>query len=143
MDEGIYHIDEGILMDMSILEGKILVAVHVNYGGDVWASNVTGVKDSTYIEFICKDGKKYRLYHEQDCCEDVYISAIDGNIDDLIGKPVLQAEMSVSDKKYDGSVEKWTFYQLATVKGYVSIRWIGLDEGYYSLAVSFKEIVKD
>ena len=32
------------------------------------------------------------MYHEQDCCESVYLEEIIGDLDDLIGSPITMAE---------------------------------------------------
>jgi hypothetical protein len=104
------------------------------------------------IVFETVDGEVYKMYHEQDCCESVYIESIVGDLQDLVGAEILLAEdvenifdvlksigKEEDDDDDDGS-HTWTFYKFATRKGYVDIRWYGSSNGYYSESVSF---VKD
>lgn len=101
-------------------------------------------KNSEEVIFHCNDGIKYRMYHDQDCCESVNIEDIIGDISNLIGSPVVMAEeidntnegapLSDWDESYT-----WTFYKLATNKGYVTIRWYGTSNGWYSESVSFEK----
>jgi hypothetical protein len=101
-------------------------------------------KEENEIEFITKE-YKYKMYHDQDCCENVYIAEIIGDINDLIRAPIIKASEDCSsdcnpeeikhlDQPYDFSWS-WTFYNLATKKGHVTIRWCGESNGYYSESV--------
>lgn len=124
------------MTDFSALQGLTLARVTV---GD----------DKETIDFATTDGRTFRQWHSQDCCERVEVSEIVGDLDDLIGSPVLMAE-EVSHHREDppevGVIDDqwreswtWTFYKLATIKGSVTIRWLGESNGYYSESVDFDE----
>ena len=94
------------------------------------------------ITFITREEEKYFMYHSQDCCECVSVEDINGDLDDLLGYPLLQAEESTNKTDTLGLIEypesfTWTFYKFATIKGYVTIRWLGESNGYYSEEVEF------
>jgi hypothetical protein len=91
------------------------------------------------LRFHLTDDHYVRLYHEQDCCESVSIEDVVGDLDDLVGTPLLLAEEvsnydtedtdSNNDNYY---TETWTYYRFRTIKGSVDIRWYGSSNGYYS-----------
>lgn len=114
------------------------------------------------VRFTTTEGEIYTQYHDQDCCEDVSVDSIVGDLDDLVGSPILKAEEASQSgsAEYDWSSDDnekkvsdwpngipvpeyvqdsftWTFYKLATIKGSVDIRWFGGSNGYYSESVSF------
>ena len=76
-----------------------------------------------------------KFYHEQDCCESVVVEEIIGDIEDLENWPLL-----IAREDHDAEGEElpnsesytWTFYNFATFKGYVTIRFLGESNGYYS-----------
>lgn len=89
------------------------------------------------IVFSLEDGSEWVLNHEQNCCEDVYIESVVGELSDLVNTPILVAEETsgrIEDADESGT---WTFYKLATAKGWVDVRWNGYSNGYYSEDVGF------
>lgn len=95
---------------------------------------------SDELFFNFSDGSIYKQHHEQDCCEYVEIEDIDGDLNDLIGYPLLQSEEVTQDDPNASESGTWTFYKFATVKGYVTIRWYGTSNGYYSESACITKI---
>lgn len=94
--------------------------------------------DDENINFITSTGESFHMHHYQDCCEVVRIESIVGDLKDLLGHPLLIAEESSNQDAPTQNSDSytWTFYKLATFKGYVDIRWLGESNGYYSESVS-------
>lgn len=116
--------------DVNEMCGKTLVAV-------------TGMeKGSEQVTFDCADGSQYILEHIEDCCESVQVEDVTGNCDDLIGSPLTMSE-EVTNADDPGKPSEWaeswtwTFYKFATVKGYVTLRWLGESNGYYGETAAF------
>ena len=79
------------------------------------------------------------MYHYRDCCESVYIEDINGDLDDLSGATILSIEERTQDESQGyGEIMMWTFYDIRTTHGDVTIRWNGSSNGYYSVSVNFE-----
>ena len=111
---------------------------------DLLGKTLTSIvnKENEELIFKTNEGEIFKSFHDQDCCESVRIEDIEGDLDDLIGTPILQAEEVTNREDTFGKIAfpdsfTWTFYKLATIKGYVTIRWLGESNGYYSESVSF------
>jgi len=99
---------------------------------------VTGSVDSDEMLFETATGERFMFAHQQDCCETVRINDIVGDLQDLVGEPLLVAEevqgATEPDEEHYESYT-YTFYKFATRKGYVDVRWLGESNGYYSEGV--------
>lgn len=78
------------------------------------------------------------MQHSQDCCEDVRVGEVHGDPQDLVGVPILHAEVSSSrHEDEDEWAWSWTFYTFRTIRGTVTVRWVGQGSAYYSQRVDF------
>jgi len=117
--------------NFDVLKGKTLV-------------EIVGEEKSDELLFKCSDGTSFKMYHSQDCCETVRLEEVVGDLSDLLNSPITEAEEVNNpdhnpDQDYYES-HTWTFYKLSTMKGSVTLRWLGESNGYYSESVSFEEI---
>lgn len=137
-----YHLDRTIEdVGIEVLLGRTLVSVE-------------GLREgSDRVYFVCADGTKFVMYHAQDCCENVALEEVIGDLSGLLGHPILVAEESGEDASckpkqegeytYTPESATWTFYTLRTVHTTVVLRWWGESNGYYSERVSFARLVEE
>ena len=95
---------------------------------------------SDELIFITDDGWAFKFFHSQSCCENVYIEDVCGDLEDLVNSPMLQADEESNSGEGERPYEycdswTWTFYKFATIKGSVTLRWLGTSNGYYSESV--------
>lgn len=100
------------------------------------------VPGSDTVHFKMADGRRFQMFHSQDCCENVSVAEVVGDVADLVGGTVLLAEESTNsgDPPSEYASWTWTFYRIITDKGLVVIRWLGQSNGYYSESVCFEEV---
>lgn len=120
------------------LRGQTLTAITVN-------------DDRDEVLLTTTTGRVYRLAHAQECCERVYLEDVCGDLLDLIGTPILLAEVVSNCEEPTPTVEgydsycsfTWTFYKLATIRGSVTLRWLGISNGCYSEQADFALVVAE
>jgi len=129
--------------DVRIMRGLIMSEVTFEKSTRHWASF-----DQLIFKSTC--GRTFRLGTD-DCSAPELIDIV-GDLQDLVGHPLLQAESvqskaklsnryKFSRKKADTHTKSmWTYYKFATIKGHVHLRWLG-ESDYYSVEVDFVELV--
>ena len=123
-----------IAVPFAELMGKTLVEIECSVGDE-------------QAKFITKDGEKYHLTYYADCCANCTIEDVCGDVRDLLNEPILLAEEVTSNENPEGVEPEyqdsftWTFYKLATNKGFCTIRWYGKSNGYYSETATFEKVL--
>lgn len=113
-------------MTIESMVGKTFTKVYTN-----------GYQDELIFENAVE---RYTFFHDQDCCESVFIEDICGDLNYLVDSPLTMADESCSGGENDDFCESytWTFYKFATAKGFVDVRWYGSSNGYYSEGVNLR-----
>jgi len=113
------------------------------------------------IVFIENGGTKFIMTKDK-WGERGSIDDIIGDLKDLIGSPILMAEEATDGHLQPKELQSgggfhivgegkvrwqdsytWAFYKLATIKGYVTVRWYGYSNGFYcEKAKIYKETVE-
>ena len=91
------------------------------------------------------DTERYVFTHDQDCCESVDINDVVGDLQDLVGEPLLMAEEVsgyIGPEPESADSYTYTFYKFATRRGDVDVRWLGESNGYYSESVDLHSVQK-
>lgn len=96
------------------LRGKVLSSVELIEGG---------------VAFKMKDGKRFQLHGHQSHMSSVVLRDIVGDLSDLVSALIVMADVESKDNHdmIDGEDMgmTWTYYKLATKKGYVTISFRG------------------
>jgi hypothetical protein len=109
---------------------------------DMMGKTITKITGAEYgseqIVIETAEGFTYKLLHNQDCCENVAVEDVTGDISDLLGGIVCEASECSQDNPHARESGTWTFYKLNTNswRGGVCIRWNGESNGYYSEGVT-------
>jgi hypothetical protein len=112
------------------LVGEVLDAVDID-------------REENQILLTTRSGRRFLVYHEQDCCETVAMHWQDGSFDKLIGKPIIEARdiaIDTSEEAIDSSQTTTTLIFRVDDQTVIS-RWIGDSNGYYSESVDIAELI--
>lgn len=125
--------------DISVLVGKTVESIELLNG---------------QVTFNVASDGKYKLTYEGDCCSEGELIDVAGELTDLVGSPIVMAELVTNTdavrqnhlppsateraEQMDQGSFTWSFYKFATAKGYVTLSWFGTSNGYYTETVEFR-----
>jgi len=124
------------LVKFEILKGMIIKEIKVNQENQ-------GEDNLLFITVDNRGNERiFKMYHEHECCEDVNIKDICGDLNTLINSEIVISEERIVENETEDGTSTSTFYTLGTAKGFVDISWFGESNGYYTETVDFVELVK-
>lgn len=103
----------------------------------------TDLYDDEGVSLKLNDNSKLVFSHYQDCCEQVYLEDIVGDVNNILNSPITMFEEVIMEdqenpqhvilKRNDSYTSTW--YKIGTVKGVITLRFMGESNGYYSESV--------
>ncbi len=101
----------------------------------------------TKICIYFSENEYIKMYHQQDCCENVDLDDICGNteLEGAVFYELVEKKSNVElEAKYEYEESwTWTFYTIKTSKGYLDLRWYSASNGYYSEEVDLEIYYED
>lgn len=109
---------------------------------DFVGKTVTDVTLGDETTFECDDGSRYRIIHEQDCCEVVRLM---GNRNVYPKLPFVVIAFRQEEECGEDDYESYTktLITIETNNGYLNLEWYGTSNGYYGEGVSFQKMEED
>lgn len=96
-------------------------------------------KQEESVVLKLNDKSELEFYHEQRCCESVWLEDFEFSGKSIVGAKILDVIL-VSEERDNADLGSmtWTFYKIQTDKGELFMRWYGESNGYYSEDVDIK-----
>ena len=127
------------ILPMSPIEGLL---------GKIMRAVTQNGRDS--IDFEAVTGERWCMHYDlNNISGQCSIEDVVGDLQDLVGAPIAMAEESTNSddppSPGDSAPDSytWTFYRFATAKGYVTVRWYGSSNGYYSERATFRRLADE
>jgi hypothetical protein len=137
LDKGIFfcHHVRTIMSDANFFELK----------GQI-VKEITGLEKNSPEVHIVTNQTTYKLYHEQDCCESVFVENVIGDEKDILNEEIIFAEEDAGANDPDcygdnyNDSHTWTKYVLKTKNASLEFWFLGESNGYYNENVSIEKI---
>lgn len=104
------------------------------------------IMDDNEVLFTTESGKQYKMYHQQDCCERVWlIGDFNKVLKSLVGKKIERVDVKYYDgaeyaseyDDYSSTISEFTFI----VNGNTEVvKWFGNSNGYYCEKAELEEV---
>jgi hypothetical protein len=96
--------------------------------------------DNNEILLTTESERQIKIFHQQDCCESVFIDSTDGDWSELLGKVLIEVTKDVISDETECESSTHTKLIFRVDDATVVSRWVGYSNGYYSENVDIEEL---